>query len=228
MGDYLSAQLYADKSLSLYKALIDFNTLSATATVPFPAYPGNSEVIYYSLGALPTSFTNTNPITDSILYQSYAANDLRKTIFYKINAGLPLFKGFYGGTTNSTFSGIATNEVYLIRAEANARLGNAASAIADLNTLLVKRWKTGTFVPFTAANADDALAKIVAERKEIPFNAITRWEDLRRLNTDTRFAVTLTRQLNGVFYTLPPNDKKYTLPLPDDEVRLSGLQQNPR
>jgi hypothetical protein len=55
-----------------------------------------------------------------------------------------------------------------------------------------------------------------------------RWIDLRRLNTDSRYAVTLTRNLNNQIYTLPPNDQRYVLPIPDLEIKLSGIEQNPR
>ncbi len=229
MGDYANALLYADKALTAYNTLIDFNTINAALTISFAAYPNNKEVIYYSSVLLPTIMASTNPITDSTLYQSYGTNDLRKTVFYRINATLPLFKGSYTGLANSYFSGIATNELYLIRAEANARLGNTGNAMADLNALLQKRWKTGNFVPLTATSSNDALVKIITERrKELPFTGSARWEDLRRLNKDPQFAKTLIRQLNGQNYTLAPNDPKYTLPIPDIEIKLSGIQQNLR
>jgi starch-binding outer membrane protein, SusD/RagB family len=64
-------------------------------------------------------------------------------------------------------------------------------------------------------------------RKELPFTADVRWEDLRRLNKDPNFQKTIVRVLNGTTYTLPPNDPKYVLPIPENEVQLSGLQQNP-
>ena len=229
MSDYTNAFLYADKALAQYNTLIDFNSLNAASTVPMPVYPGNTEIIYYTTAFLPTIIVNTSPITDSLLYQSYATNDLRKTIYYRLNGTQPLFKGFYTGKINTVFSGIATNELFLIRAEANARLGNTNGAIADLNALMQKRWKAGTFIPFTAATATDALTKIINEkRKELPFTGSIRWEDLRRLNKEPQFAKTLIRILNGQTYSLPPNDAKYTLPIPDDEIRLSGIAQNIR
>jgi len=51
---------------------------------------------------------------------------------------------------------------------------------------------------------------------------------LRRLNLDIQRAITLKRNLNGVLYTLPPNDARYVLPVPDLVIQLSGIQQNPR
>ena len=109
------------------------------------------------------------------------------------------------------------------------RLGSINAAMDDLNALIIKRWKNnGTFVPFTAATANEALAKVLKERrKELIFRGL-RWTDLRRLNKDPRFAITLTRNLNGVVYTLPPNDDRYTLPIPDQEIKISGIAQNPR
>jgi hypothetical protein len=98
----------------------------------------------------------------------------------------------------------------------------------DLNTLLMTRWKTGTFVPYQAANADDALQQILTERKKELLFRGTRWADLRRLNKDSKFAMTLTRIINGVTYTLPPNDPRYAMPIPDNEISLSGIPQNAR
>ncbi len=229
MGNHSQSLAYADKSLTLYNTLIDFNTLNAAATFAFSTYPNNKEITYYQAANTSLMLANANPFVDSTLYQSYNNNDLRKTILYKLTNNLPQFRGSYIGVINSFFSGIATNEVYMIRAESNARLNNTTAAIADLNTVMLKRWKTGTFVPFTATTPADALMKILTERrKEFPFTGNLRWEDLRRLNTDPVFAKTLTRQLNGVIYTLLPNDKRYILPIPDDEIALSGIQQNPR
>jgi hypothetical protein len=77
-----------------------------------------------------------------------------------------LFRGYYDYGGNQ-YTGIATDEIYLIRAECLARSGNTSDALKDLNNLLAKRWKTGiTFTPIQATNADDALVKILAERKK--------------------------------------------------------------
>jgi hypothetical protein len=100
--------------------------------------------------------------------------------------------------------------------------------MADLNALLIKRWKTGTFIPFTATNADDALAKILDERRKELVLRGTRWMDLRRLNKDSRFAKTVLRKLYGITYLLPPNDNRYTFYIPQSVIDISGIQQNQR
>jgi hypothetical protein len=224
MGDYVNAGLCADKALSGSYTLIDFNTLSTTVSYPMPAFPNNSETIFYAK-ANTFSLASTNAICDSVLVKSYVLNDLRKNCFY---TGVPAFKGSYVGGLG-TFAGLAINEQYLIRAEAAARAGNTAAAMQDLNALLIKRWKTNTFIPLTANNATNALDQVITERrKELPFTGILRWIDLRRLNNESRYAVTLTRIVNNQTYTLPPNDQRYVLPIPDQEIKLSGIQQNPR
>lgn len=231
MEDYVLAGQYADSCLQLRPGLIDYNTLSTTAVRPFPrASPnGNNEVIFYAL-ALDYTFGDSSSPTyvTPALYNSYAANDLRKAIFFRqITPGNYRFKGNYSGIL-SYFTGLATDEQYLIRAECRARAGNTAAALGDLNALLVKRWKAGTFMPFTAATAEEALALILTERrKELTWRG-TRWTDLRRLNGDPRFAVTLSRQLKGQAYQLEPQSKRYTYPIPPDELQLNPMPQNER
>lgn len=77
-------------------------------------------------------------------------------------------------------------------------------------------------------DATEVLRLVLNERrKELAFRGI-RWSDLRRLNKDERFAVTLSRTLNGQTYQLSPNDKRYVIPIDEQEIRLSGIEQNER
>lgn len=225
----LAAQMAAE-ALSVNSFLIDFNTISTTATIPFPSLQNkNPEVIFYTEMTSALEYGSNGSFIDSTLYQSYNNNDLRRLIFYRLFNNRPIFKGYYTGRTITPFGGIATNELYLIRAEALARLNDHSNAINVLNSLLIKRWRTGTFVPFTANNAEDALGKIITERrKELPFTGHLPWMDLRRLNKDIRFARTLKRTLFGKEYTLLPNSPNYVLPIPDEEIRFSGIPQNIR
>ncbi|MBN8856715.1 MAG: hypothetical protein BGO55_23580 [Sphingobacteriales bacterium 50-39] len=235
MGDYSNAGLYATNCLNTTSSLIDFNTIDSTNDRPFPNYSSqvgqiNPELIiwmealdYPSIGA-----REGNGYIDTSFFASYDINDLRRVILYEpYNGNYHIFKGSYVGYGN--FSGIATNEVYLIHAESNARAGNYQAALDDLNSLLVNRYRAGTYTPLTFTSPDSVLLKVLQERrKELPFTAQLRWEDLRRLNQDSRFAVTLKRIINSVNYELPPNDDRYVLPIPSYEISLSHIQQNPR
>ena len=232
MGDYVQAGRYADSCLKRYSTLIDYNTISPSANTPFPRF--GDEVIFHSAssgrgGVLSPS----KEAVDTLLYRSYGAGDLRKLVFFKPNStGQQVFKGDYGGSGFSDlFGGIATDEMYLIRAECYARAGNIAAALQDLNTLLAARYQTGTFTPYqaTSLSADQALALIISERrKELCYRNELRWADLKRLNSDSRFAITLTRNLAGTTYTLAPGDKRYTFLIPISVVQITGIPQNER
>lgn len=224
MSDFENAESYADSCLALYNTLLDYNTLNAAVARPIPQL--NAEVLFQSI-QIPYGFRNS-ALINADLYQQYANDDLRKVIFFNNSAlGGVTFGGTYTGAI-STFGGIAVDEIFLIRAECRARAGKTNDAMLDLNALLVKRWKTGTFVPLTAATPEEALNIILTERrKELVFRGL-RWTDLRRLNLEPQFAQTISRQQNGVTYTLPPNDPRYVYPIPQNEIAVSGIQQNPR
>jgi hypothetical protein len=125
------------------------------------------------------------------------------------------------------FTGIATDEMYLIRAESYARQNKTDLALADLNLLLSKRFKSSQFTPITNTDAKQALKLILMERrKELMFRTL-RWSDLKRLNKEPDYAQTLTRKINGVVYELKPNSIRYTLQIDGDVIQISGMQQNP-
>ena len=225
MGDYANALNYSDKALKLYSTLSDYNQLSASAAHPFVKY--NDEVIFHCT-LYGNSFSNVSRLLiDTNLYSSYQQNDLRLPLFFTTVAAGHSYKGSYSGSS-TFFGGIATDELFLIRAECYARMNNTSAALADLNTLMITRFKTGTFIPFAASDAGDALNLILAERrKELLYRGL-RWTDLRRLNLESGRAVNITRKLNGTVYSLPANDPRYILPIPDLVIQLSGIAQNPR
>ncbi|WP_277014296.1 RagB/SusD family nutrient uptake outer membrane protein [Flavobacterium lindanitolerans] len=232
MESYDLAFSEANIALNVVSTLVNYNDLNASSALPFPAFPqNNAEMIFYCAPSLLVPLLNSNLRVEPSLYSSYETGDLRKAVLYQNNGvnGIA-FKGYYTGKSNTYFAGLATNELYFIRAEAGVRTGKLPSALEDLNAVLVKRWdKNVSYIPYNTVDESQALRKILQERrKELPFTANLRWSDLRRLNKDTRFAITLSRNLNGEIYTLPPNDKRYVLPIPDIEIQLSGIQQNER
>lgn len=225
MRKYNEAGLYADSCLQIYNTLINYNTLSTSAAYPFKQF--NPEVIRENKTPVPMPLNNSRARIDTLLYSSYANNDLRKTLFFKSSTnGTFVFKGSYEGGSN-LFSGIATDEIYLIRAECYARSGSITNAMKDLNNLLINRFKTGTFTPLTATNSSSALSIILAERRKELIMRGLRWMDIKRLNKDGA-NISLKRRVNGQTYTLQPNDLRYALPIPEDIIQITGMQQNPR
>lgn len=226
MGNYDLAFENSDAALNKYSTLLNYNTLSAASNTPFTRF--NSEVIYHAVQISYGIIVLGTGYVDTLLFQSYHPNDLRKVLFYRNRTVGYSFKGSYNQSGSSFFSGVATDELYLIRAECNARKNNIPAAMNDLNTLLRTRWSTGTYTDMTAINQADAISKILTERrKELVFRG-RRWNDLRRLNKDPNYAITLRRILNTQTYTLPPNDIRYVYPIPLEEINRSGIEQNPR
>ncbi|HMV08159.1 MAG TPA: RagB/SusD family nutrient uptake outer membrane protein [Cyclobacteriaceae bacterium] len=223
MRNYEKAKEYSDSCLSITGSLMDYNSLDPSKSRPIVQF--NDEVILHSTQV--TYGIRTDAYVNADIYASYDNNDLRKTIFVNNDWGVPIFKGWYTGSSR-LFSGIATDELYLNRAECYARMGDKDKALDDLNLLLRNRFVSGTFSPVTASSAAEALVIILNERRKELLFRNTRWSDLRRLNKETAFATTLTRTLNGSIYTLPPNDPRYTYPIPPDEILISQIPQNTR
>lgn len=230
MRDYTNAALYANLALAQRSVLLDYNTRIPVGANPFD--PFHVEVIYDDIASSVVLLEDGGRI-DTLLYNSYDANDLRKALFFKASVnGSYRWQGTYNSTGNSglrnIFDGFATDELYLIRAECSARAGNKDAALVDLNALLIKRWKNSVTYPYvTATDATDALGKILTERrKELVFRG-QRWTDIRRFNLEGA-NITLKRIWNGTAYTLPPSDKRTVIPIPQLEIDRSGIEQNPR
>lgn len=224
--EYDSCFKYANRCLQLKNDLLDYNILPQNDPYPFAKFKmeANPEIIKTNTGHI--TLLSARAIIDSGLYRSYNLNDLRKYCFFRVDGdGNPKYKGSYSGWAEM-WDGIATDEVYLMRAECYARKGELDKAMNDLNTLLIKRWKKGTFVPYTSSSAEDALNTILTERRKELIMRNIRWMDIKRLNKEGR-QIIITRVINGKTYKLLPNDPRYALPIPTYLVDEFGIQQNP-
>lgn len=231
MRMYDSAYKYADLCLGLKNELIDLNGDNdlgvITANYPFKKF--NKETIFHTVmgGNGTVTLTLTSRVClDTALYKTYKDNDLRKTAYFRLSSGMPLFKGSYS-QSNRLFSGMATDEIYLIRAECylKKKEKNIELALADLNMLLKHRYKKESFVPVTTTAIGSALSAVMEERrKELVFRGL-RWIDLKRLNKEGANIVPRRVTSEGVF-ELPANSAYYALPLPYDIISLAGIAQN--
>ncbi|MCT4317817.1 RagB/SusD family nutrient uptake outer membrane protein [Elizabethkingia anophelis] len=226
MEEYEKALSFADTCLGYSDALLDYKTLTMGSATSFPIPRYNEEVIFHAsdFGRMVMSITYGR--IDNDLYNAYEANDIRKRAFFRSRAGYYSFRGSYDGS-GTWFAGISTNEIYLIKAECEARAGNTVVALKTVNDLLKNRYDD-TFTPFNS-NDNEAVLKFVLDerRKELIWRGL-RWSDLRRLNKDSRFAKTITRDIDGKIYTLEPNSPKYVLPIPMSVIRNNDMQQNER
>lgn len=230
MREYKKAELAADNCLALHSSLIDFNNIKLPSSRPFPLT--NNEVMYAAgtvaaFSGVLTSTTNTRIIINESLLNLYEPEDLRFKIFFLNGTGGKVMNRNYLGFGFYGFAGLATDEVYLIKAECVARRGDFDASMKVLNKLLINRFPASNFIPKQATSQQQAFDIVINERrKELVWRG-ARWEDLKRLNKEGA-NITITRVLNGVTYSLLPNDPKYVFPIPSGEIALSGIAQNLR
>lgn len=223
MQKYDDARKYADSCIMLHPELLAYETIDSNITYPFEQF--NEEVIFDA--GVGTGILNPNRAKVNLeLYKLYDDNDLRKQLFFEVeDNGTFRFRGGYNAYVG--FAGIAADEMYLIRAECYAREGEISKALSDINRLLRRSWASdATYQDLLLTNQSELLDTIITERrKQLLFRGL-RWTDLRRLNLEGA-EITLTREVNGKTYKLLPNSLRYTLPIPDDIIRLTGMTQNP-
>ncbi|WP_254412095.1 RagB/SusD family nutrient uptake outer membrane protein [Dyadobacter diqingensis] len=224
MGDYALAAQHADAALALQNSLLDYNTVPTQSAIsfPLPLSAVNPEVLFYSRAN--TSFLNNASVfADSALYSAYSENDLRKKIYF---TSALKYKGSYTGTANP-FQGLSTDELYLIKAECQARIGAASEALKTLDVLLQKRCVTGRYQPLTALSTQQVLEIIITERRKELVGRGLWWQDLRRLSGDSGFSFNLKRVSSGVTHLLVAGDKRYVFKIPLDELAGNPMEQNP-
>lgn len=227
--DALAARVYLyqgnwAKSLEASEAVLaqksDLLDLTAGATETPNHYTSVEAINAFEL--ILNSSTGRAVRATTAFYNSYSADDLRKTLYYEQSTdrqGNPL--DYYtvkkvDGTTAYRGS-FRTSEFYLTSAEAAAASGQLAEARKRLLELQAKRYKASAYTAkataVAAMTAEQLLAEIRLERKlELAFEGHY-WFDLRRT---TRPAITKT--IDGKSYTLSADDARYTLPIPKEAI----------
>lgn len=223
MRKYGEAGLHADSCLQLKSNLIDYNTLNLSLTNPFTLF--HAETLHYTRFQNPASLSNVRAKISLDIINSYADGDLRKQAFYRVSNGTYVQRGSYSGET-IPFGGLALDEVYLIRAECNARANRLTEAMDDLNKLIRTRWdKNKAYIAYVAATKEQALELILGERrKELVLRGL-RWSDIKRLNKEG-YQISLTRTINGITYQLTANSPRFANPIPERIIEISGMEQN--
>lgn len=232
MGRYAEAELHADSTLLLYDRLIDYNNVSTISDTPFPNT--HDELLFNAMTVGLYSFTTGGSLPrryrmSEELINSYAAGDLRLQLYFiSDNEGRYIMKRGYLGEGLYPFTGLAVDEVYLIKAECLARSSRKEQAVEFLLALLAKRYVSDKMPSANEIGDGETVLEAVLEerRKELVWRGI-RWHDIKRYNRDGR-NITLTRTVGGTTYTLPPNDPRFVFPIPDDEIEYSGITQNDR
>lgn len=149
--------------------------------------------------------------------------DIRFDAFFKESSGGLAVKKYQGKGVNVDANANAivfrTGEQYLIRAEARARSGNEAGALADLNELRSARIAGYTNVTLSGQGLLDAIAD---ERRRELFAEGHRFFDLKRTTrVINRGAPCGTSASAAGGCTLSSNAREWTLPYPETVLRAN-------
>jgi hypothetical protein len=206
MAEWENAEKYASLALANHSALNNYSDFidepkDAKSTDPINA----EDLIFRRIVSQP--MTTHEAILSDELKNLFEPGDLRFTFFTDTDGD---GNTIYANLTISPMSGISTQEVYLNRAEANARLGNNVIAMDDLNTIRLKRFEIAP-APLTASTQQEAVQKVLDERqRELMFMGL-RWYDMKRLIVLGEYTKTLTRSMGGETVTLEPGSDKYVV-----------------
>lgn len=230
MGRFQDALNAASKALSIKGELFDYNNAVADPRNTFPQNRNNPETILMKTVSNSYSWFSLSKDLQTAFKDSLT--DLRYKILFTTTTDP--FKGYlyyYGEflSFDSRVVGPTVPEMYLVRAECEARLNDPAAAMQDLNTLRKMRIARAAWQPATATTADDALLQVLEERRrELCFRGL-RLFDLKRLNKEPRFAKTLTHNYNGQTFLIKPNDYHYAFPIAPKLMQLNPeLEPNER
>jgi starch-binding outer membrane protein, SusD/RagB family len=162
------------------------------------------------------------------LVASYGAGDIRRAAFIGTTNGANYVNKFYTSDRGGRvvhMKACRTAEMYLIRAEANAKLStpNITAGAADLNTLRAQRI-TG-YTPATFATAADLVTAVLTERfKELCFEGF-RFFDLKRNNLPVQRNAS---DANPDWQNLSASSFRFILPIPRDALNANpNIKQNP-
>ena len=220
--NYGKAMEHASHALDIGNTLLDYNELDPGLRYSFPRF--HAEVIHHAHMFSGRYNPNTQTFVNPELYSMYDSLDLRKSAYFRpaSTAGMYNVIGKYSGEP-AIYGGMATDEVVLDFVESAARLGMEDAALEELNRLLKNRYQSGSFVPVEGKSGKELIRLIIDERrKELVFRGI-RWLDLRRLNQDPEYAITLDRKWNGLEIVIEPNSSAYTFPIPPRELELNDM-----
>lgn len=240
--DWEKARDAALESLKLNSQLADYNTIPATGFLKFFdfANENNPEVLSYMwMGSGWTSEAVAlyayGQISPELVNLFDKTNDLRYRWFLR-QTGTSIINYFDEGsgaaiwtpandTSRFTYMtvGLRTAEVYLILAEAYARLNQLTDATDYVNRLRAKRIKGATATIDVPATQKEMMDQIIVERRKELLFGFHRFFDLKRFNTEPEYAKTIVRTFPVVnvdathpqkTYTLRPDSRMYIIPFP--------------
>lgn len=137
------------------------------------------------------------------------------------------FRGMLSGYYN--LAGITVPEVLCIKAECQARDNKVSEAMKTLDRLRISRILPDAYQPSSATNIADAINQIRQWKANELINSIFPFMDLKRLNAEGTYTVTLTKTFDDKPYALSPTSHLWTMVFPANSINRPGngtLTQN--
>lgn len=184
------------------------------------------------------AFTTEYKVESSV-FDLYAAGDIRKEAYY--TKGIDWTTGTikflmdkfsqYNRWSNNYLPVMPFRlaELYLIKAEAQAKLNDLASAIETINTFRDARY-SGGHKP-VAGTQNQLIDSIMIERKrEFAFEYGIWWFDMKRTQSkiSRKWETKVDGKLTTQTYTLKGDDFRYSFPIPESELKTNPyIKQDP-
>jgi len=232
MGDYTNAEKNADKALAINNKLYDwtaFYTANQTQIEKPASYTrlvdpaGFSYVENYNYRHGSTYYSTAENSITTNRANLFETGDARFAARWKIyTVGTDTY--YYSTLTSyHNYGGMTTAEVYLIKAECQARANKLPEAMTTLNAVRKTRILASNYQDLSATSISDAISKIRRAKDNELIFSIVPFADARRLNAEGTYASTRTfsKTVNGATITLSSTSYMWTMPFPQ------GATDNP-
>lgn len=207
-----------DAAMAVVKARPELEDLSQNAGFQMPDHYQSVEAIVSLEKVMKLEYKRIG-LPNVAFINAFRSGDMRKSRFFKAKTSRiwDLLKGKATDETIDRRSTFRTSEFYLTAAEAAAQMGNLQDAIDIITPLNANRYAavmaTRVSTEMAAMDKQQMIDFVLEERrKELCYEG-HRWFDLRRTTQPE-----LTREFDGVTYTLSQGDSRYTLQLPKEAI----------
>jgi tetratricopeptide (TPR) repeat protein len=241
MGDYSEALTWANKALQMNDALYDWNAyydsykeqIEAEESYTTHASPMNYSYVenYYFNHGESSSYSSSEISLSQMRGEQFEKGDAKFLSRWKLRTvGVDTY---YQGTAYGFFNlgGITTVEVYLIKAECQARLGgnDFSAAMETLNKVRQTRIRPEVYAPKSASTLAEAIEAISTTKANELVLTIVPFADARRLNNEGLVTKTFSKEVSGKTVSLTKDSYLWTMPFPNGAVSNPGngsLTQN--
>lgn len=206
----------SEAALQSVNAALALNSvvLNLNVTPELPNLYTSVESIMALEDVFDASLKNSSTISSSLIDVYDTNNDLRFGLYFTEDNGT--YKASKGGEQELKCS-FRVSELILLKAEAEAKLGNLNSAKSTLLDFMQNRYQTAHMPNLTAQinglSTTDFLLELYEERQRELALEGHRWFDLRRNEQKE-----ITHTIGGENFTLIENDPRYTLPFPEEAI----------